>query len=42
MGKLDTLGNVALEALNGLGQQGLLLVGNALQWVGGLFGTVGL
>lgn len=42
MGKLDALGNVALEALDGLGQQGLFLLGDALQGVGGLFGTVGL
>ncbi len=42
VGKLDTLGNVALETLDGLCQQGLFLLGDALQWVGGLFGTVGL
>lgn len=40
--KADTLGDVALEALGGLGQKSLLLLGNALQWVGGLLGTVGL
>jgi hypothetical protein len=40
--KLNTLGNVALEALNALGQKLLLLVRNALQGVDGLLGTVGL
>lgn len=30
VGKVDTLSDVALEALNGLGQQALLLLGEAL------------
>ena len=42
MDKADTLANVALEALVGLGQQSLLLLGNALQRVDGLLSTVGL
>jgi hypothetical protein len=41
MGKLDTLLDVALEALDSLGQETLLLLGNALQGVDGLLGTVG-
>ena len=40
--KADTLGDVALEALGGLGQKSLLLLGDALQRVIGLLGTVGL
>lgn len=42
VGKFDTLLDVALEALDSLGQETLLLLGNALQGVDGLFGTVGL
>lgn len=42
MDEADTLADVALETLGGLGQQGLLLLGNALQGVDGLLSTVGL
>lgn len=42
MGKLDALGNVALEAFNSLCQKCLFLLGDALQRVVGLFDTVGL
>lgn len=42
MGKVDTLLDVALEALDSLGQEALLLLGDALQGVDGLLGTVGL
>jgi hypothetical protein len=42
VGKLHTLLDVALEALNGLAQELFLLVGNALQGVDGLLSTVGL
>lgn len=42
MGKLDALGDVALEAIDGLGEEGLFLVSYASEGVGGLFGTVGL
>lgn len=42
MGKFDTLGDVALEALDGLLQERLLLVGDALEGVGGLLSAVGL
>jgi hypothetical protein len=42
VGKFDTLLDVALEALDSLGQETLLLLGDALQGVDGLFGTVGL
>ena len=42
MDKANTLADVALEALVGLGQQSLLLLGNTLQGVVGLLSTVGL
>ena len=42
MGKLDALGDVALETFDGLGEEGLFLVSYASEGVGGLFGTVGL
>lgn len=42
MGKLNTLGNVALEINDGLLQETLLLLGDALERVVGLFSTVGL
>lgn len=42
MDKLDTLDDVALETINTLGQKRLLLLGDALQGVNGLLGTVGL
>lgn len=42
VGKLDALGNVALEALHGLCQECLFLLGDTLQRVGGLLDTVGL
>lgn len=40
--KFNALLNVALQALNGLAQQLLLLLGNTLEGVGGLLGSVGL
>jgi hypothetical protein len=40
--KADTLADVALETLSGLGQQSLLLLGNTLEGVGSLLSTVGL
>lgn len=42
MDKADALANIALEALNTLGQKSLLLLGDAFQGVDGLLGTVGL
>lgn len=42
MGKIDTLLDVALEALDSLLQEFLLPFGNALQGVNGLLGTIGL
>jgi len=42
VGEVDALLDVALEALDSLLQKRLLLVGDALQGVGGLLGTVGL
>lgn len=42
MGELDTLLNVALEALGGSLQEGLLLAGQALEGVDGLLGSIGL
>lgn len=42
VGKVDTLGDVALEALDGLCQERLLLLGDALQGVSGLLSAVGL
>jgi voltage-gated potassium channel Kch len=40
--KADTLADVALKTVGGLGQERLLLLGNALQGVDGLLGTIGL
>jgi hypothetical protein len=40
--EIDALLDVVLEALNGLLQELLLLVGDTLQGVEGLLGTVGL
>lgn len=40
--KADTLADVALQAVGGLGQESLLLLGNTLQGVDGLLGTIGL
>lgn len=42
MGELDALGDVALEAVDGLGEESLLLISYAGERVGGLFGAVGL
>lgn len=42
MDKADTLADVALQAVGGLGQESLLLLGNTLQGVDGLLGTIGL
>ena len=42
MGEVDTLLDVALEALDSLGQESLLLLGDALQGVDGLLSSVGL
>lgn len=42
VGEVDALLDVALEALDSLAQELLLLLGNALQGVGGLLHTVGL
>lgn len=42
MGEVDTLGDVALEAIDGLVQKRLLLVGDALEGVCRLFRSVGL
>lgn len=42
VGKVDALLNVGLEALDSLAQELLLLLGDALQRVGGLLHTFGL
>lgn len=42
VGKVDALLNVGLEALDSLAQELLLLLGDALQGVGGLLHTFGL
>lgn len=42
MSKGDALGDVALEALNALLEECLLLLGDAIQRADDLFGTVGL
>jgi hypothetical protein len=40
--KADTLADIALKTVGGLGQESLLLLGDALQGVDGLLGTIGL
>lgn len=42
MGKVDALGDVALEIIDGLVQKSLLLLSNALQRIDGLLSAVGL
>lgn len=42
MDKADTLGDVACETFNALGQKRALLLGKALQGIDGLLGAVGL
>lgn len=42
VGENDTLGDVVLQATDGLLQQLLLLLGNVAEDINGLLGTVGL
>lgn len=42
MDKADALADIALKTVGGLGQESLLLLGDALQGVDGLLGTIGL
>lgn len=42
MGEINALRNVALEALDGLAQKCLLLLGNTIQGVGSFLRTIGL